>query len=148
MKPLLLDTEVLIWWDADDKRLGPNARARIRDAGDVYVSAASAWEISIKVALGQLQTGRQPSEAEADADFRMLPVTFEHAEAVLGLPASSRSLRSIDRGRRTRGTPDHCQQRQPAARLRRPAHRRPHLTVGQRLREVAGTVPRSVSPFT
>jgi PIN domain nuclease of toxin-antitoxin system len=87
MKPLLLDTEVLIWWDANDKRLGPNARASIRDAEDVYVSAASAWEISIKVALGKLRTARRPSEAVVDADFRMLPVTFDHAEAVLALPA-------------------------------------------------------------
>jgi PIN domain nuclease of toxin-antitoxin system len=90
VKPLLLDTEVLIWWDANDKRLGRHARASIRDADEVYVSAASAWEISIKVALGKLRTGRQPSEAVADADFRMLPVTFEHAEAILELPPHHR----------------------------------------------------------
>ena len=90
MMPLLLDTEVLIWWDANDKRLGEKARILIRDADAVYVSAASAWEISIKVALGKLRTSRLPSEAVADSDFRTLPVTFEHAEAVLTLPAHHR----------------------------------------------------------
>lgn len=90
MTPLLLDTEVLIWWDANDRRLGRHARALIRDADDVYVSAASAWEIAIKVALGKLRTTRLPSAAAADAEFRTLPVTFEHAEALLALPAHHR----------------------------------------------------------
>ena len=52
----------------------------------VYVSAASAWEISIKVALGKLRTTRQPSQPLLDADFRELPVTFQHAEALDRLP--------------------------------------------------------------
>jgi PIN domain nuclease of toxin-antitoxin system len=90
VKALLLDTEVLIWWDTNDKRLGQKARASIQDADDVFVSAASAWEISIKSALGKLQAARQPSEAVADAGFQSLPVTFEHAEAVLELPAHHR----------------------------------------------------------
>jgi PIN domain nuclease of toxin-antitoxin system len=90
VKALLLDTEVLIWWDTNDKRLGQKARASIQDADDVFVSAASAWEISIKSALGKLQAARQPSEAVADAAFQSLPVTFEHAEAVLELPAHHR----------------------------------------------------------
>ena len=90
MNALLLDTEVLIWWDANDRRLGTQARALIQEAEDVYVSAASAWEISIKVALGKLRTSRQASEAVADAAFHTLPVTFEHAEAVRSLPPHHR----------------------------------------------------------
>jgi PIN domain nuclease of toxin-antitoxin system len=53
----------------------------------IYVSAASAWEIAIKAALGKLRTTRRPSQVVADAAFRALPITFEHAEAVSGLPA-------------------------------------------------------------
>ena len=87
MKRLLLDTEALIWWDANDPRLGPRARALIRDAPQVYVSAASAWEIAIKVALGKLKTKRQPAEAVADSGFAQLPVTFEQAAAIGGLLA-------------------------------------------------------------
>jgi PIN domain nuclease of toxin-antitoxin system len=87
LKRLLLDTEALIWWDANDPRLGGNARAAIQNASDVYVSAASAWEIAIKVALGKLRTRRRASDAIADALFQELPVTVEHAEAVSALPA-------------------------------------------------------------
>ncbi len=87
MKRLLLDTEALIWWDASDPRLGPRARALIRDAPEVYVSSASAWEIAIKVAIGKLKTKRQAAEAVAESGFAQLPVTFEHAAATGGLPA-------------------------------------------------------------
>lgn len=90
MKRLLLDTEVLIWWDDNDARLGGHARELMQNADDVYVSAASAWEISIKTALGKLRKSRRPSEAVADAAFRALPVTFEQAEAVLALPVHHR----------------------------------------------------------
>lgn len=86
MKRLLLDTEAFIWWDANDRRLGVHARAAIQDAPEVYVSAASAWEIAIKIALGKLRTTRQPSRALSDAAFLELPVTFQHADALENLP--------------------------------------------------------------
>ena len=86
MSVLLLDTEALIWWDANDPRLGGKARSAIHEAVDVYVSAASAWEIVIKTALGKLRTKRRPARAVAEGGFRELPITFEHAEAVRGLP--------------------------------------------------------------
>jgi PIN domain nuclease of toxin-antitoxin system len=82
----LLDTEAFIWWDADDSRLGEHARASIAAAQDVFVSAASAWEIAIKATLGKLRTTRRPARALAEAQFSELPVTFEHAEAVSRLP--------------------------------------------------------------
>ena len=83
---LLLDTEPLIWWDANDKRLGRHARTAIQRAADVYVSAVSAWEIAIKVALGKLQTTRRPAQAVADGHFRELALTFQHTEALGALP--------------------------------------------------------------
>jgi len=86
MKRLLLDTEALIWWDANDPRLGGNARALIQGATEVYVSAASSWEITIKRALGKLRTSRRPAQVVLDGGFFQLPVTFEHTEAVGGLP--------------------------------------------------------------
>lgn len=50
---LLLDTHVLLWWLANHKALTPQARAAIQDGrNQVFVSAVSAWEISIKRALG------------------------------------------------------------------------------------------------
>ncbi|MEP7001199.1 MAG: type II toxin-antitoxin system VapC family toxin [bacterium] len=86
MTALLLDTEALIWWDANDPQLGGRARTAIQDATEVYVSAASAWEIAIKSSLGKLRTKRRPNKAVSDGGFIELPVTFEHAEAVLALP--------------------------------------------------------------
>lgn len=49
MKRLLLDTHVLLWWLADDPQLGVGARAAIADPrNQVFVSAATTWEIAIK----------------------------------------------------------------------------------------------------
>ena len=86
MKRLLLDTEALIWWDTNERRLGGTARAAIQHADEVFVSAASVWEIIIKTALGKLSANRRAVDAVADAGFRELPITFEHAEAVGKLP--------------------------------------------------------------
>lgn len=86
MKTLLLDTESLIWWDDNDPRLGGNARAAIQNATDVYVSAASSWEIVIKRALGKLSKARSPAEAVLEGGFRELSISFEHTEAVGALP--------------------------------------------------------------
>ena len=86
MNKVLLDTEAFIWWDSNDPRLGGKARSTIQDADEVYVSAASAWEIVIKIAIGKLQTKRSPSVAVTESGFLELPVTFEHAEATRKLP--------------------------------------------------------------
>ncbi len=85
MSALLLDTQALIWWDANDPRLGGNARAAIQNADEVYVSSASAWEITIKSSLGKLRGTRRASQAVAESGFRELAITFEHAEAVRSL---------------------------------------------------------------
>lgn len=87
MTRLLLDTEALIWWDMNDRGLGPHARTAIQRATDVYVSAVSAWEIVIKTALGKLRTKRRPAEAVADANFQELALTFAYTEALGALPA-------------------------------------------------------------
>jgi PIN domain nuclease of toxin-antitoxin system len=82
---LLLDTHVLIWWD-EGRRLSPEARRAIRDAEQVFVSAASAWEVAIKLALGRLRPTRTVEEAVGESGFVELPVTFRHAARVASLP--------------------------------------------------------------
>ena len=53
---LLLDTHALLWWVADSPKLSADARAQIADGtNEIVVSAASAWEISIKQAAGKLR---------------------------------------------------------------------------------------------
>ena len=54
---IVLDTHVLIWMDADDAALGPQARARIEQAwraGEVAVSAISFWECAMLVEKGRI----------------------------------------------------------------------------------------------
>ena len=55
-QPLLLDTVAFIFWHADSPRLSPTARRAMLEAPQraIYVSAASAFEISTKVRLGKL----------------------------------------------------------------------------------------------
>ena len=50
---LLLDTHLFLWSMTADRRFKKQIRAEIERA-DVYISAASLWEISIKAALGKL----------------------------------------------------------------------------------------------
>jgi len=84
---LLLDTHVLLWWLADDPGLSGNARALIASAeSEVLVSAASAWEISIKRALGKLDA---PDDLEAQLvqhHFSPLAISVGHALAAGALP--------------------------------------------------------------
>jgi PIN domain nuclease of toxin-antitoxin system len=84
---ILLDTHLLLWAVAEPRKLPPGARKRIEEA-DVFVSAASLWEVSIKAALGKLAADPAELLAEIEpAGFTLLPITGEHAAAVAKLPA-------------------------------------------------------------
>jgi PIN domain nuclease of toxin-antitoxin system len=78
---LLLDTHVLIWWDAGVE-ISPEGIEAIQGARQVFVSAASAWEIAIKAELGKIRSTRTVAQACEAAGFEELPVTFAHAAAV------------------------------------------------------------------
>lgn len=84
---LLLDTHVLLWWLSDDPSLINDAKAAISDPGSaVFVSAATAWEIAIKQALGKLQA---PSDLERQIQlnrFEPLSITIAHAYVAGTLP--------------------------------------------------------------
>ena len=91
MTVLLLDTHALLWWLAGDAALSMPARTAVQDtANNVFVSAASAWEIATKVRLGKL-----PGAAATAADLRQvvaaqgflhLPISFAHGQAAGVLP--------------------------------------------------------------
>jgi PIN domain nuclease of toxin-antitoxin system len=87
---ILLDTHVLLWALAEPAKLSRSAR-RMIDRADTYVSAASIWEISVKVALRKLRVN--PGEILAAVEpsgFSLLPISGEHAAAVAELPLHHR----------------------------------------------------------
>lgn len=86
---LLLDTHVLIWWDAG-QRLSPAANKAIRDADEVFVSSASAWEVAIKTSLGKITSKRSVAVAARESGFDELAVTMAHSEQVALLPMHHR----------------------------------------------------------
>jgi len=84
---LLLDTHAFLWWRGDDPRLGDVEREAIRDGqNDVFLSAASIWEIVIKQSLGRLEIPEPASASAARLGFEPLAVRFAHAEAIAQLP--------------------------------------------------------------
>ncbi len=88
---LLLDTHALLWWLGDPERLSEAARQAIAAPHTaVYVSAASAWEIAIKTALGRLavpsNTRDWLPQALVANRFTPLPITVDHALGVEHLP--------------------------------------------------------------
>lgn len=88
---LLLDTHVFLWFLADAPDLTKKARREIEAAEDVFVSAASIWEIAIKVGLGKLKADVARVHAGIEASgFLELAVRGAHAAAVAGLPAHHR----------------------------------------------------------
>jgi PIN domain nuclease of toxin-antitoxin system len=84
---LLLDTHVALWAIADSRRLNKAARGMMLDATEVYVSAASVWEIAIKRTQGKIgiDSGTFAS-AVRDSGFLPLAITHVHAAGLQSLP--------------------------------------------------------------
>jgi PIN domain nuclease of toxin-antitoxin system len=85
---LLLDTHVVLWWSQGAAQIKAAARRAIREADEVFVSAASEWEVAIKVALGKLTVPGPLLEVVTASGFAQLPVDFGHAAAAGALPAA------------------------------------------------------------
>jgi PIN domain nuclease of toxin-antitoxin system len=89
---LLLDTHVVLWWLADDHRLGATARETIFSAPAAHVSAASTWEVAIKLAIGKLELDAPDGAAFPDLceaqGFGLVGVDHRDAWAVHGLAPS------------------------------------------------------------
>ena len=84
---LLLDTHVWLWWNTDPQRLAASARRQIGDArNEVFLSAASVWEMAVKRRLGKLplpeSVASYVGRRLASDDVRPLPVGVDHAAGV------------------------------------------------------------------
>jgi PIN domain nuclease of toxin-antitoxin system len=83
---LLLDTHVLLWCLAEPARLPADFR-RSLDTAEVFVSAASIWEIAIKRAIGKIDVSADMVlDAVEPSGFRHLAINGAHAAAVARLP--------------------------------------------------------------
>jgi PIN domain nuclease of toxin-antitoxin system len=84
----LLDTHLMLWWLTGDPQLPKRAGEFIEDdENEVYVSAASIWEVAIKSALGRIEGNVTEIEAALESSgFLPLPVNGKHAVQVSKLP--------------------------------------------------------------
>ena len=87
---LLLDAHLLLWAAETPDRLSKAARDLIADPANAPMfSAASMWEIGTKFALGRDDFTYDPRTLRRDLlnhGYAEIPVTSEHANAVLALP--------------------------------------------------------------
>lgn len=83
----LLDTHILLWWLNDDAMLTESSRELMADPKNtIFVSSATAWEISIKKALGKIRLPGNLLEAVLSNGFEPLSITLDHAEIAGSLP--------------------------------------------------------------
>ncbi|HZF13836.1 MAG TPA: type II toxin-antitoxin system VapC family toxin [Thermoanaerobaculia bacterium] len=88
----LLDTHAFIWWDSDPTKLSTQARAVCEDRTNaIFLSAASAWEMQIKLQLGKLSLRLSLEEVIASQqqtnNIQILPVALGHVLALKDLPS-------------------------------------------------------------
>ena len=87
MKRLLLDTHVGLWWLQGSDRLKDSVVVLLKDAtNEVFVSAASVWEIVIKQGLGKLEAPDDLLDLIEQSGFEALLISCFHAEQAGRLP--------------------------------------------------------------
>ena len=86
----LLDTHAFLWFLAGDERLSRKARETMSEENaELFVSAASVWEMAIKASLGRLRLPLPVADYVAEkvrAGFQVMPIDWVHAAAVQKLP--------------------------------------------------------------
>jgi len=92
---ILIDTQCWLWMQTEPARLSPLTRERlIEPSNELLFSAASAWEIAIKYALGKLPLPLPPHEYVPSrmqiSGTSPLPVLHAHALRVAELPLHHR----------------------------------------------------------
>ncbi len=88
---VLIDSHALIWAVDDVPRLTQAAAVAMQDPGnELLVSAASIWEMAIKVSVRKMTLSlpyRQwMDKAISDLGLSILPITVDYAEVCAGLP--------------------------------------------------------------
>ena len=92
---ILLDTHCWLWMQVSPERFGTDALRLIKDVeNELFLSAASSWEIAIKYALGKLPLPQPPQEyvpsRMSSSGVLALPVQHAHALQIAELPGHHR----------------------------------------------------------
>jgi PIN domain nuclease of toxin-antitoxin system len=88
---LLLDTHTFLWFVWNDPRLSAGARALLESPlNELLLSAASAWEIGIKVGTGKLAVGQDldlflPEQMSRNR-VSLLSIAISHVAAMSRMP--------------------------------------------------------------
>ena len=88
---ILLDTHIFLWMFLNPSRISANVEFLIKDANnEIFLSAISSWEISIKYSVGKLKLPDAPEiyvpERIKRANLQRLEITHEHTLAITNLP--------------------------------------------------------------
>jgi len=88
---VLLDTHAFLWWIIDSPLIPLQVRNIISDSNnELFLSAASCWEIAIKAKIGRIKLPNKPqifvSEQMATNAIQGLPIQISHALHVFSLP--------------------------------------------------------------
>ena len=88
MPRLLLDTHIILWWIGDAEQFGAATKIAISDPGtEIFYSAISEWEISVKEAKGKLKIDwREFDRLIKTNQFHSLAVTPNHGRVAGALP--------------------------------------------------------------
>ncbi|MEI6126833.1 MAG: type II toxin-antitoxin system VapC family toxin [Pseudomonadota bacterium] len=91
MMRALLDTNCFLWFITDCEKLSSSARSFITDLDNTLsLSAASLWEIAVKVTIGKLELLRPfdqliPEQLTVNA-IDILPIETSHLSRMISLP--------------------------------------------------------------
>ncbi len=90
----LLDTHTFLWAIADDPKLSPKAKKIFTGPSDLWLSAASVWEILSRVQAGKLPlpvpAGPYIVREMAKNHVELLPINLDHVLRLESLPVHHR----------------------------------------------------------
>jgi PIN domain nuclease of toxin-antitoxin system len=83
----LLDSHIFLWYKAGGGGLSEKYRAMLDDTeNELWLSVASAWELSLKRSLGKLAFSGSFASSARSSLIQILPVRLEHVERTEELP--------------------------------------------------------------
>ena len=84
---LLLDTHLVLWWQAGSPKLPHESKSLVDQADVVFVSKASLWEVVIKVSIGKLKLDIEKFVNHIEkTGFEWLDIKKRHLIAIAALP--------------------------------------------------------------